>query len=490
MKKSIRLAVLLMGVMPVWSELLAEDSSFFRADRGVTARDDRPLPDRFDSADVLMWRQPLAPGHSTPCVHGDAIYLSTFDRDRLHTVSLDRATGKIRWSQTVQTDRSEPYHSTGSPASPTPACDGKRVYSFFGSYGLLCYDLQGKLLWSKPMGPFQDEFGSASSPVLVDGKLLINQDHDLNNFLLCVDSATGKTLWQTPREGFTRSYSTPIVWDGVSAGKRGKKLVIVAGALRLTGYDLETGKQLWSVDGLARIVNTTPVVAGGLLVVATWSPGGDSDARITMEPWEVAVKQWDKNADGKLTREEANNKEVLDRFYRIDLNQDQGIDRDEWGKYARVFELARNSVMALRLSDTAGEASGPAAAATPQLLWKYERGIPYVSSPLVYRDTIFVVKDGGIVTSLTPDTGRMIKQARVAGTGSYYSSPVAGDGKVFIVSERGVLSVLQAAGDWEVISSHDFGERTVATPVISDGKIYVRTEQALYCFAIRSKDKQ
>src|SRR5205823_4732927 len=149
-----------------------------------------------------------------------------------------------------------------------------------------------------------------------------------------IDAKTGETLWKTPRDGFTRSYSTPVVW---TAGKQ--RQLVVAGALQLAGYDLETGRPLWIQDGLARIVNTTPTQANGLLFVATWSPGGDSDSRLAMEPWPTAVSKWDKNNDGKLTREEVNNPEVLDRFYRIDLNQDKGLDEAEWKKYARVFEL-------------------------------------------------------------------------------------------------------------------------------------------------------
>lgn len=177
----------------------------------------------------------------------------------------------------------------------------------------------------------------------------------------------------------------------------------------------------------------------------------------------------------KLSREETDNKDVLDRFFRIDLDQNQTLDQFEWNKYAKVFELARNSIMAVRPVD-------PARAEAPQVVWQYDKGIPYVPSPLVYRDVVYLVKDGGIVTTLNPQTGKVLKQARARGTGSYYASPVAGDGKVYLVSEGGVISVLKAAGEWSAISSRDLAERTVATPAIVDGRIYVRTEAALYCF--------
>lgn len=459
--------LILLALGPIAS-FAAEPSVFFRGTAGVATNDAAALPEQVDSDDVVLWRTPLASGHSSPCVVGDGIYLTTFADGKLATVALDRATGKIRWTQPAPHERVEPYHPTGSPACATPACDGERVYSFFGSYGLLCYDTAGKLVWSVPMEPFQDEFGSGSSPILVDGRLLLNEDHDINSVLLCYDGATGKEVWRARRDGFTRSYATPIV-----ATVAGRKQVIVAGALQLAAYDLETGKQLWTVDGLARIVNTTPVAVGDRLYVATWSPGGDTDARIGMEPWDVALKQWDANKDAKLTREECDNKEVLDRFYRIDLNQDQHLDQGEWLKYARVFELARNSVMAL---DLASAAAGP-----PRVLWSYDKGIPYVPSPLVYRDVLYLVKDGGIVTSFDVNDGRVVKMGRARGTGAYLASPVAGDGKVYLLSDRGVLTVLKAGGEWESLASRDFGERSVATPAVVDGRIYVRTEAALYC---------
>ena len=450
----------------------AEPTAYFRDTYGVAADDAIALPEQVDSDDVVVWRTPLAKGHSSPCVVGDAIYLTTFENDRLATVALDRATGTVRWSQPAPHERIEAYHPTGSPACATPASDGRRVFSFFGSFGLLCYDTAGKLVWSVPMGPFQDEFGSGSSPIVVDGKVLLNEDHDLDSALYCFDAATGKELWRARRDGFTRSYATPIVVD---AG--GVRQVIVAGALQLAAYDLATGKQLWTLDGLARIVNTTPAAVGDRLYVSTWSPGGDSDARIGMEPWDVALKQWDVNKDEKLTREECNNKDVLDRFYRIDLNQDQHLDQGEWIKYARVFELARNSLMALDLT--------PTPAAPPRLLWKYEKGIPYVPSPLAYRDVVYLIKEGGILTSFDVRDGRVLKLGRARGTGQYYSSPVAGDGKVYLLSDAGLLTVLKGGGEWETLSSRNFNERSVATPVIADGRLYVRTEAALYCLGRR-----
>ena len=459
------------------TKIFAESPAYFRAGGGIAADDAAPLPEKIDEHKSLLWKTPLAPGHSTPCVSGDSVYVTTFEKGKepgtgkLFTVALSRDTGEIRWSREAPVKKIEPYHASSSPATASPACDGERVYSFFGSYGFLCYDLAGKLVWEKPLGPFQDEFGAASSPVLVDGKLVINEDHDRDNFLLCLDAKTGNELWKTPRPGFTRSYSTPVVW---TAGER--KQLLVTGALQLVSYDLETGKQLWSQDGLARIMNTTPTTGEGLLFISAWSPGGDTDARIAMEPWTEAVRLWDKNKDGKLVREEVDNKEVLDRFFRIDLNQDLGLDKEEWGKYASVFEKARNAFFALRpAASSAGQ---------PEVAWEHFKSIPYVPSPLAYRGVVYLAKEGGIVTAYDAKSGDILKNGRIKGTGAYYASPVAGDGKVYVVSDKGVISVLKAGSEWEVLSSRDLMERTVATPVVSGGKLFVRSEAALYCFGV------
>src|SRR4029079_15930991 len=117
----------------------------------VAADDAKSLPDAVDSADVIIWRTALAKGHSSPCVCGDAIYLTTFDDGKLFTLALDRATGKIRWSQQAPNDRIESYHPTGSPAVSTPACAGARVYSVFGSYGPVSYDPTGQFSMAAPV---------------------------------------------------------------------------------------------------------------------------------------------------------------------------------------------------------------------------------------------------------------------------------------------------------------------------------------------------
>ncbi len=216
--------------------LRADEPVYFRHDGGLAANDEQSLPGELDPAQAA-WRQPLPPGHSTPSIVGNRIYLTAHEGSDLLTICLDRASGRELWRHGVQVEHLEKVHNEGSPAAATVACEDGRVFAFFGSYGLLCYDTDGKPLWSKKLGPFRDEFGAASSPIPLDGKVILCEDHDLDSFLLAVRQQDGETLWQTPREGFTRSYATPVVWD---AG--GRKQLVVAGSLQLVGYDSDDGR--------------------------------------------------------------------------------------------------------------------------------------------------------------------------------------------------------------------------------------------------------
>lgn len=452
---------------------LAGAPTHFRQNSG-RIEDKHPLPDNFEQDARIVWRSELQPGLSTPCVYDNSVYLTTYEADKqeLATVSLDRRTGELQWKQVCPASKIEPFHSVGSPAASTVACNGQQVFSFFGSYGLLCYDLSGKLLWKKPMGPFQDEFGASSSPVLVDNLVVLNEDHDLGSFLIGIDQATGSTVWQTNRPEATRSYATPVIWDAGDA-----KQILVAGALELAAYDARNGEKLWWVKGLSRIVDSTPVLSDGDVFLATWTPGGDSSERISMEPFPEALQSYDKNSDQRLEKHELpEGSPVIPRFFRIDLDQNQKLDAQEWARHASVFQQAKN--MAMRVS-----LGGKGDVTQSNIRWTYRRGLPTVPSSVVYQGLLYMVKDSGIITSLDAETGKRTKTDRApVGRGNYYASLFAGDGKVYVCSERGVVTVLKAGPRWQVLSSHDFSERIMATPAVADGKMFVRTDAALYCF--------
>ena len=115
------------------------------------------------------------------------------------------------------------------------------------------------------------------------------------------------------------------------------------------------------------------------------------------------------------------------------------------------------------------------------VLWRFEKSLPDVPSPLVYKDVVFLFRSGGIATTLNALTGKVLKQARLTGAlEDYYASPVGVDGKVYIASEHGKVVVLRAAGEWEILAINEFDSDIYATPAISEGKMYIRTSNALY----------
>ena len=453
-----------------------EDSRmvYFRWDGGVAGAGSGSLPEQLDSPEVLRWRTALDSGHSSPIECKGRIFLTTFAASsrELATLALDADNGRILWKRIAPAASIEEYNrSTGNAAQATPACDGQRVYVFFGSYGLVCYDLEGTKLWERRMGPFQDEYGSASSPILVDDKVVIQQDHDVDSFLMAFDGKSGKEVWKSERPDAVRSYSTPAVWM-----HNGRKELLVAGALELAGYDPSNGKRLWWKRGLARIVIPTPIPSGDTVYMASWTQGGDTGQRIFVESWAEALRKWDRNGDGKLSRYEVFNPDVQARFFSMDRNQDGELNQEEWERYASIFGRAQNGILAIKPASTGGELGDEA------VTWRCSRGAPYVATPLLDRGVLWTVKDGGIVTEISASTGTVLLEKRLPGFGNYYASPISADGKIFFASQQGVASIVANDADWRVIATHDFGERIFATPLVLRGRLFIRTEKALYCF--------
>ncbi|HKS38447.1 MAG TPA: PQQ-binding-like beta-propeller repeat protein, partial [Verrucomicrobiae bacterium] len=222
----------LFGVLCAIASVALPDTSaaaarYFRSAEGVVRPSSGRLPDDFGAPGALCWRVPMDSGHSTPILCDGKIFLTSYRAaaKELATVALDQKTGETLWRRPIVSAHIEQTHQIGSPATATPACDGRRLFVFFGSHGLICYDLDGKKLWEHLLGPFQDEYGAGSSPVLVDDKVILNQDHDIDSFLAAFDCATGKPVWKTARPDAVRSYSTPAVWT-----RNGRKELLVAGA--------------------------------------------------------------------------------------------------------------------------------------------------------------------------------------------------------------------------------------------------------------------
>ncbi|MDB6038167.1 MAG: hypothetical protein JWM99_2008 [Verrucomicrobiales bacterium] len=457
----------------------ANATEYFRFDGGVATNAMGQTPADLSVPKNLAWRKELEPGHSTPILEGGKLFLTSaaIDNKSISTIALDAGTGEILWRAQLAVPKIEAYHpQEGSAAMASPASDGKRLFVFFGSHGLVCYDLNGKQLWDHAMGPFRDEYGAASSPIVYRGQVILNEDHDIDSFVAAFDVSDGHVLWKTPRPDAVRSYATPAIWkhDGTDE-------LLVAGALELAGYDLENGKKLWWINGLARIVIPSPLPIGDTIYMASWAPGGDPTQRIALPSWAQALEMWDQNKDSRLTRGEIQNRDVLDRFFRMDLDQNGTLDQYEWEHHAEVFRRAENALLAVKPKGS-GDLSDRAVA------WKYQRGIPYVASPVVRNGIVWLVKDGGMVTKLDAGTGQLLQMERLNAPGNYYASPTTDGTKVYFASEAGVVTVVSDDREWRIISSHDFKEKINSSPIIRNGSLYIRTDKAIYCFRSPKKN--
>lgn len=477
--RSLTASFTLLGLLSLFVAAIHADESAswpqFRGPAGTgIAADDKPLPDRIGPTENVIWKRAVPLGHSSPIVVGDRTYLTAVRDKSLLTMALDRRTGTTIWEAIAPHKQLEEVHNIGNQAQSTPTADDECVVSFFGSCGLFCYSREGKPLWHVPMGPFKNDFGAGSSPILTGERVILNQDHDTDSALMCFDKQSGKRLWMVDRSEFPRGYSSPALWKVA-----GRQQVVIAGALRVVGYDLETGRELWTVRGISRVVNMTPVVGpDGTLYVAGWAGGADSDDLIRLELFDKFIAANDANKNGTIEENEVPEGPLTPRFPQIDRDKDQHISRDEYEGMRLIFEKARNVLLAIR-------PGGEGEITATHVAWRHEKHLPYIPSPLVYEGRLYMVKDGGILSSLDALTGKPMKQSRIFGNVDYFSSPVAGDGKIYLVSESGEVNVLRAQTQWETISTAKLDEEVYATPAIVDGRIYLRAKETLYCFGLK-----
>src|SRR5207247_376588 len=225
----------------------------FRGPAGLAVAAEGNAPVHFGPKTNVLWKTALASGHSSPCIWGRRLFLTTFDQGKLETLCLDRRNGRILWRKSVTPEAVEPTHRLGSPAASTPTTDGERVYVYFGSVGLLTYNFDGREQWKLPLPAPMVEFGAGTSPILTGDLLILLCDQDQSSFLLALDKWTGKKRWQTDRSEFRRGFATPFVW-----GHDGDNELVVPGSIWLRSYNLADGSERWTYSGTSRVANSTP----------------------------------------------------------------------------------------------------------------------------------------------------------------------------------------------------------------------------------------
>ena len=439
----------------------------FRGENGSGISEQGPLPDAIGADKKYLWKTAIPAGKSSPVVTKDRIYLTGHQSGKLLTFALDRKSGKVLWTREAPGNRDEKRHQLNDPAAPSPVSDGANVFVFFAGFGLISYDADGKERWRLPLGPFTNFHGMGSSPIVADGRVLMVCDQDQDAFVIAVEKDTGKPLWKTMRPEMVHSFSTPVVH---------KTELIVPGSYQITSYAISTGEPIWRVGGLTYQVKSVPALSGDRLYFNGWAPGGEPSERLELPDFPQMLKDYDTDRDGKLGKDEVPKNWHPATWSMQDLDKDGLLDAKDW-QYYRLRRTSSNAAMAVKLG-------GRGDVTATHVLWRYDKSLPDVPGVLLYRNVLYVVRNGGIVQTLDPATGKLLKMGRLAhALDEYYTSPVAGDGKVYMISRTGAVSVLTAKAEWTVASTGNFEEEVFATPALADGHIWVRTATALYDFA-------
>jgi outer membrane protein assembly factor BamB len=458
----------------------AEEWTRFRGPNGSGVSKDSGFPVEFDKSRNLIWRTKVRPGKSSPVLTDRHIFLTGFEKEKLLTQCFDRATGKLLWERVENRAHKQDVNLLNNPAAITPVTDGENVYVFFKDFGLISYDAAGKLRWRVPLGPFTNSMGMGASPIVAGDSIILLADQISGSYIAAFDKRNGEILWKTGRQE-SEGWGTPLLYTPQGSAP----LILTAGQGQYGAHRLADGKRVLSHPGLSPGMVASPVLGrvSDHDTIYAFGYGADHGPGL----FSGMLDQLDKNHDGKLTPDEyqdipgdTNDHQMTAMFTGMGKymgNGDGIITADKWDAWGR-HTGGPTGLLAVRVDGDA-----------PRDLWRYDKGFAgVIPSPLLYDGVLYVIKNGGILTAFDAATGEVLKAGRVRGAlGGYSASPVAAEGKIFVVSEEGQVAVLRAGRDWHVLAVNDLGEGSFATPALSAGRIYLRTDEALYCFGARGR---
>ena len=480
--------VAIYGGMTAATETITTDQwPQFRGPGGHAVAHNQAVPIRFTEANT-QWEVEVPSGSSSPIIWDDKLFLTAATGNRLIVLCYDRATGKEIWRDEIVSRFEEDYqHSDCSPAAATSCCNGQQIISSFGTFGLVAHDLQGKRLWEHRIENRSEAFGSGSSPILVEDDVFFLRDTAQYSALFCLDASTGQINWRALRNSFAASYSTPYLWRHANSSE-----MIVAGSGALDAYDPETGERLWTVKGLPVFICPSPVAQGDTLIFGAWTTanvggvertraGFAQDIELTDEEASNAgafIKRFDQDGDGRLVAKELPVSRSRDAFPFLDHDKSGDWDVSELqGFFDSQPAPGRNLMVAV-------QAGGRGDITETHVLWESTKNLPYVSSPLIYRNRVYCLKKGGLFTSWDLETGSLDRPMRLGTGGEYYATPVAIGDYIMIAAERGEVMFVSIKDDKpEIVTRNQFEHGIAATPAVLDGTIYVRTAKRLHAIS-------
>jgi len=413
----------------------------FRGPSAGGLDDSAPLPVHWQVAsnENVAWRTEIPGlGHSSPIIWGDRIYVTTAassnkaelkvglygdidsaDDGGAHEwrlLALDKASGKTLWNTLgcEATPRAK-RHPKSSHCSSTPSTDGKHIAAIFGSEGLFCFDMNGKLAWKKDLGPMTSgyyvvpsaEWGFASSPVIHDGKVVVLCDVLTNSFLAAFDLSDGHELWRTPRKDVP-TWGTPAIVENGGATQ-----ILVNGWHETAAYAFDTGGEIWKLNGGGDIPVPSPIVANGLAYFTSGHGGANPMRAIRLD------------AHGDITPPQ--------------IGATNAAIAWVWPRYGDYMQTP--------------VAVGPFIFGCAD--WGVVSCFEATTGALQFRERIGNGSEG------------------------FSSSGVCDGSHLYYASEIGHVYVLPVTNKFSVLATNDLGETCMASPAISGGTLFYRTRQHL-----------
>jgi outer membrane protein assembly factor BamB len=404
-------SVTLLSLLALTASLAsAENWPGWRGPRGDGTSLEKQLPTQWNATQNIVWKTAIpGEGHSSPIIWENRIFLTTALKDTQERVllSLDRRTGAVLWQQTVLRAPLEAKNNENSYASATPVTDGAKVYftSLDGSDVIVAaYDFTGKQLWLVRPGQFKSQWGFSHSPVLFEDKVIVVCYSKGENFVVALSPTDGHTLWKTPCENPSQSYSPPLIRQ-----MAGRPQMIVPGNSAVTSFDPRTGRVLWRVGGLSSDSVITPVYhekTGLILSCTSWpnkvllaiKPDGEGDVTSSKVVW--------KTADGAPYVPSP--LAVGDWFFTSSFG----------GKAACCYE-----------------------AATGSILWKEPMGLHH-ASPVTANGLVFFLNDEGVMHVVKAGPKRELVARNELGEKTY-ASPALSGGQIFLRSFKNLYCIGQ-----------------------------------------------
>ncbi len=390
--------------------------------------DAKDLPTNWSPDEHVRWRTPLpGPAGSTPVLASGKLFLTSPDGAELLLMAFDARTGEPLWRRTVTTGEAAFRGDEGNLASASPATDGKLVVAAMGDGVMACYTTDGDPVWrlslSERLTPLDIQFGYASSPIVHNGKVLVQWLHGDGDAateearVAAFDLATGETLWSVKRlTGASRecehSYASPIL-----AGDGEDAVLVKHGADATVAYNPQTGAELWRQMG--------------------FNPPGSYHPTLRF----VASPAWGVGAAG--------------------------------GGIVAIPTAKQSAVAVVKLGGKGDLTGGD------HVAWRLDKGTPDVPSPVVDGGLVYLCGENGNLTCYDAATGERIYRERTV-SDRYRASPLLADGKLYLTSRRGVVTVVRAGREFEQLAQNDLGEEISASPAPGEGVLYLRTFNALY----------